>query len=49
LRIALERVGRAAPAIDGVSGRIGFGASHDVTQRRLFMTRVDAVVSGGDR
>jgi branched-chain amino acid transport system substrate-binding protein len=40
LRLALERVGSGAPAIDGVSGRIGFAPSHDVRQRRLFVTRI---------
>ncbi len=49
LRLALERVGSAAPAIEGVSGRIGFLASHDVKARRLFVTRVDSTVSAGDR
>lgn len=49
LRSALEGLGSAAPAIEGVHGRISFGTSHDVRRRRLFVTRIDSVIPGGVR
>jgi branched-chain amino acid transport system substrate-binding protein len=40
LRLALEKVGSAAPSIDGAGGPIGFRSNHDVQARRLFVARV---------
>jgi branched-chain amino acid transport system substrate-binding protein len=42
LRLALEHVGNAAPAIEGVGGPVGFTARHDVKSRRLVVARVDS-------
>lgn len=46
LRLALEKVGSAAPSIDGAGGPIGFRGNHDVQARRLFVARVAPVDSG---
>lgn len=46
LRLALEKVGSAAPSIDGAGGPIGFRVNHDVQARRLFVARVGPVTEG---
>ncbi len=46
LRLALEKVGSAAPAIDGAGGPIGFRGNHDVQARRLFVARVAPIAEG---
>ncbi len=40
LRLALEKVGSAAPSIEGAGGPIGFKVNHDVQSRQLFVARV---------
>lgn len=40
VRDALEQLGRSSPAIDGVGGRIAFGADHDIAGRTIAVTAI---------
>lgn len=46
LRLALEQVGSAAPAVTGAGGRISFRANHDVQPRRITVARVAPAAKG---